>query len=151
MPVIQLSTTIKADIKTVFDLSRSVEMHMDSTQHTYEKAITGRTSGLLQLGETVTWRAKHFGIYQTLTAKITHLEAPTCFVDEMVTGIFNHFKHTHLFESVNDQTIMHDIFDYTSPLGLLGKIADTLFLKRYMTNFLITRNLIIKEKAETLG
>ena len=44
---------------------------------------------------------------------------------------------------------MKDIFEYKSPLGFLGKIADFLFLERYMRNFLIERNTMIKEFAES--
>jgi hypothetical protein len=44
---------------------------------------------------------------------------------------------------------MADIFDYTAPLGILGKLANFLFLKNYMTRFLLERNAVIKEFAET--
>lgn len=43
---------------------------------------------------------------------------------------------------------MTDIFDYQSPLGILGKVADVLFLKRYMSKFLSKRNEVIKLYAE---
>lgn len=149
MPRIELQTEIKADKQIVFDLSRSIDLHKISTQHTNEKAISGKTSGLIELNESVTWRAKHFGIYQQLTSKITEFEKPNYFVDEMISGAFKRFKHEHHFKDLNNGTVMIDIFDYTSPLGFLGKIADKLFLAKYMTNFLIQRNQIIKEFAES--
>jgi hypothetical protein len=62
MPKIELTTHINAPIGRVFDLSRSIDLHMESTKKTGEKAIAGKTSGLIELGETVIWRAKHFGI-----------------------------------------------------------------------------------------
>jgi hypothetical protein len=43
---------------------------------------------------------------------------------------------------------MRDVFIFESPLGLLGKLANWLFLKRYMTRLLVKRNLVIKEEAE---
>ena len=149
MPTVTLHTTINAPIEVVFDLARSIDLHITSTESTNEKTIAGKTSGLINLGETVTWRAKHFSIYQTLTTKITAFEQPTYFVDEMTQGIFKRFKHEHIFESkANGITLMIDVFDYTSPLGILGQIADSLFLKRYMTNFLAKRNQVIKTVAE---
>ena len=42
-----------------------------------------------------------------------------------------------------------DFFDYKSPFGILGKIADKLFLKKYMTELLTERNHIVKEFAES--
>lgn len=44
---------------------------------------------------------------------------------------------------------MTDIFDYCSPFGFLGKLADRLFIKAYMTKFLIIRNTEIKKIAES--
>ena len=149
MPLIQLTTKISAPISTVFDLSRSIDLHKISTQHTNEEAIAGCTSGLINFGESVTWRAKHFGVYQTLTSKITAFENPNFFVDEMQSGIFKSFKHQHLFSEQQNETLMTDIFEYQSPFGILGKLADKLFLKMYMTQLLEKRNQTIKVFAES--
>jgi len=151
MPRIELSTLVKADRKIVFDLSRSIDLHKISTQHTNEEAIAGKTSGLIGPNESVTWRAKHFGVYQTLTSKITEFSSPDIFVDEMVKGAFKRFRHEHKFlkGKSDDETILLDIFDYESPFGVFGKIVDKLFLESYMTNLLMNRNQTIKDFAET--
>ncbi len=150
MPVIKLETKIYAPIEKVFDLSRSIDLHTKSTSKSGEKAIEGRTSGLIDLGETVTWRAKHLGVRQTLTSEITAFERPFHFRDSMVKGIFKRIDHDHFFEEIgNGQTLMRDSFDYDAPLRFLGKIADFLFLENYMTEFLIERNELIKEIAES--
>jgi ligand-binding SRPBCC domain-containing protein len=148
MPKIQLSTLINAPIERCFDLARSIDLHMESTKQTGEQAIAGRTSGLIELGESVTWRAKHFGIWQTLSSKITQFDYPNSFTDEMVYGAFKRFKHQHLFYTVDGQTMMKDVFDFESPYGILGKMANMLFLKRYMENLLKRRNQVIKDTAE---
>ena len=103
----------------------------------------------MKLNETVTWRAKHLGIYQNLTTKITEFDQPNYFADEMVKGAFKRFKHEHYFEDYEDGTLMKDVFDYQSPLGFLGKLADFIFLENYMKSFLIERNSMIKKVAET--
>ena len=118
-------------------------------QHTKEEAVGGVTSGLIGKNETVTWRAKHLGVYQKLTVRITEYERPYYFVDEMEEGVFKRFKHEHLFRSEGSLTFVKDRFDYTSPFGLLGKIADYLFLEYYMRRFLIIRNDVIKDYAES--
>ena len=151
MPAIVLKTLIKEDIKVVFDLARSIDLHMLSTEQTNEKAIAGKTSGLIELGEFVTWRAKHFGVYQTLTTKITVLEKPRLFVDEQTKGIFKSFRHEHLFEETEKGTLMVDKFEYESPLGFLGRLMDWLIIKNYMIDFLKKRNMTIKRVAETNG
>lgn len=151
MPTIYLKTFILAKPDVVFDLSRSIDLHQVSTKHTQETVIAGRMSGLIELGESVTWRAKHFGFFQELTSKITAFEKPATFTDEMVSGAFESFRHIHQFESTADGTTMTDVFSYKSPFGILGKLADFLFLKRYMANLLIQRNLTIKDYAERQG
>jgi ligand-binding SRPBCC domain-containing protein len=148
MPVIRLQTVINAPVEVVFDLSRSIDLHKISTAHTNEEAIAGKTSGLIGMGESVTWKAKHFGITQLLTSRITAFEKPHFFTDEMVTGAFARFKHEHIFAEADGVVIMTDVFDYTSPYGIFGRIADILFLKHYMTNLLTERNRIVKEYAE---
>lgn len=150
MPIITLHTHVKAAAEVVFNLSRSVDLHTLSTAQTKEKAIAGRTTGLMEYGETVTWEATHFGIRQQLSSKITGYRFPEYFTDEMITGAFKSFKHEHFFKynAQSGPTVMTDIFTYQSPLGFLGKLADFLFLKRYMTAFLQQRNAIIKEVAE---
>lgn len=149
MPVIRMEFIIHAPQQICFDAARSIDLHMESTASTRERAIGGVTSGLIKLGESVTWEAVHFGIKQHLTAKITEMEEPHYFVDEMVDGAFKRFHHTHEFIPVSENlTRMIDVFDYTSPLGVAGKIADSLFLKAYMTRFLRTRNEYIKQVSE---
>lgn len=145
MPVIELATHINAPIEKCFDLARNIDVHVASTRHTGETAIAGRTSGLIELGEWVTWRAKHFGVWQTLTSKITELEYPSFFTDEMVQGAFKNFRHEHYFFAIKDETLMKDIFRYESPYGT---IFDLVFLQNYMRRLLEKRNLVIKEIAE---
>lgn len=149
MPKIVLRTEIQAKKDIVFDLSRSIDLHTVSTKQTNETAIAGKTSGLIGLNESVIWKAKHFGIYQKLTSKVTEFDRPNYFVDEMMKGAFKSFKHEHHFEELNGKTILTDVFDYRSPFGLLGRLIDSLFLKKYMTDLLEKRNQIVKEFAES--
>ena len=149
MPKIKLETEINAPQKIVFDLSRSIDLHKISTKETNEEAIAGVTSGLIGENQSVTWRAKHFGIYQNLTSKITEFKLPDYFVDEMEKGIFKRFRHEHIFKEFENKTLMVDIFDYESPWGILGKIADKLFLEKYMKSLLEIRNETIKDFAES--
>ncbi|MDB5145113.1 MAG: hypothetical protein JWQ66_3826 [Mucilaginibacter sp.] len=149
MPKIELITRVNAPVEKVFDLARSIDLHIESTKHTGEKAMAGKTTGLIGLGETVTWRAKHFGIWQTLTSKITEFDRPNLFSDEMVQGAFKSIHHEHHFSKIDDHTIMKDVFVFESPLGILGRLFNWLILTRYMTKLLEERNGVIKETAES--
>lgn len=149
MAVITLITQINAPVEVCFDLARSIDLHTVSMQPTGESAIAGKTVGLIEPGETVTWRARHFGIWQNLTSRITEFERPNYFVDELVKGAFKRFRHEHCFKVEDCTTTMTDVFDFEAPLGVLGKIATMLFLRRYMIKLLRQRNLVIKLAAET--
>lgn len=149
MPTIVLFTKIKAPKKLVFDLSRSIDLHKISTKETNEEAVGGKTKGLIDLDETVTWRAKHLGIYQHFTSKIIGCRKSEYFADEMVSGAFKSFKHEHFFSYEDKETTLVDVMHYVSPLGFLGKLVDKLFLTKYMKRFLEQRNKTIKLYAET--
>ena len=149
MATVKIVTIIYAPIERCFDLSRSIDLHMVSTKHTDEKAIAGRTSGLIELNETVTWRAKHLGVWQTLSSLITEFNAPYFFVDEMVDGAFKSFRHEHHFAVEQQTTIMTDIFAFESPFGFAGKLFNKIFLTGYMTRLLTKRNAVIKQYAES--
>lgn len=151
MPVIELVTDIAAPVERVFDLARSIDLHTDSTAGTGERAVSGVTSGLIGAAQEVTWRARHFGVWQSLTVRITAFERPTHFADAMLRGAFRRMEHHHWFESSASGTTMRDVFTFESPLGILGRIADFLFLRRYLRSFLIGRNRVIKAAAESDG
>jgi ligand-binding SRPBCC domain-containing protein len=148
MAQIRLETIISAPLERVFDLSRSIDLHKLSAAHTNEEAIAGRTSGLIELGENVTWRAKHLGVYQKLTVEIVKMDRPTMFEDVMLNGAFKSMRHIHRFIKDGSNTKMIDEFEFESPLGVLGKMINWIFLKKYMTKFLIVRNKEIKRIAE---
>ncbi|MCX2573981.1 SRPBCC family protein [Pedobacter sandarakinus] len=148
MPTIKLITLINAPIERCYNLARSIDLHVKSMATSGEKAIAGRVTGLINLNETVTWKAKHFSIPFTLTSKISEMEYPFSFTDEMTEGPFQHFHHQHLFKTLASKTEMIDIFDFKAPLGLFGSIAERCFLKSYMTSLLEKRNQIIKQTAE---
>lgn len=136
MPIIKIEMPVNAPLERVFDLARSIDLHTETMSKLKEKAVAGRTSGLINIGETVTWEAVHFGFKQRLTSKITILDRSVHFRDSMVKGAFTRFNHDHFFEKSNSGTLMKDVFDYSSPLGMLGNIADALFLEKYMTKML---------------
>ncbi|MCB1023580.1 MAG: SRPBCC family protein [Acidobacteria bacterium] len=148
MPIIKLELQINAPIERVFDLARSIDLHEDSLSRTGERAVGGRTNGLLAEGETVIWEARHLGITQRLSSKIVKYDRPNHFRDSMQKGVFSRFDHDHFFFERETGTMMSDVFDYRSPFSVFGLIADRLFLEKYMTCLLIERNKVIKQVAE---
>jgi ligand-binding SRPBCC domain-containing protein len=148
MAVIEIVTQIRAGPERCFDASRDLDLHMESMGHTGERAVAGRTSGLIGLGEQVTWEGRHFGIRQRFTSAITAYDRPRHFQDSMVRGAFRSFVHDHYFESCDEGTRMTDVLAFQSPFGVLGAIVDRFVMRRYLTRLLTKRNEIVKASLE---
>lgn len=150
MPTIRLETPINVPVQTCFDLARSIDLHPRTTAPTRERAVAGRTTGLFGAGDTVTFEAVHLGVRQRLSSRMTEFEPPFAFADEMTRGAFRSLTHRHEFAALPDGgTRMTDTLSFTSPLGMLGRLADLLFLERYMRRFLESRNRELKRIAES--
>lgn len=150
MVELNLCTVIDAPIERCFDLSRSIELHLLGTKQTGEQAVGGVTSGLIGSGEFVRWRATHFGVTQHLASRITAFDRPSYFQDTMFEGAFRSMQHDHFFDRIGaERTEMRDRFVFAAPLGLLEIVAERLLLRRYRTKFLMHRNEILKQVAES--
>jgi ligand-binding SRPBCC domain-containing protein len=146
---LELVTRITAPVERCFDLSRSIDAHLASTQWTGEQAIAGVISGLIGPGEEVTWQAHFFGVRVTHTSRITAYEFPNYFQDSMVRGAFRSYFHDHYFETASGGTVMKDVVEFSAPCGWLGLIAERLVLKRHLVRLLERRNHFIKRTAES--
>ena len=149
MSKIILETLINSTPMICYKLSLSVDLHQLSTSKTSEHTVDGVREGIMKLDDSVTWRAKHFGVWQNLTTKITQTKPHEYFVDEMQKGAFKSMRHEHYFKEKDGITMMKDVFNFTSPLGILGIIFNKLILENYMKEFLVERNQLIKEIAES--
>jgi hypothetical protein len=150
MVSIEQCMQIAAPIRRCFDLSRSIEVHLLGTESSGEQAVGGVTTGLIGPNEFVRWRARHFGIHQHLTSKITAFDSPNYFQDTMIEGLFTFMQHDHFFSALSEtSTEMRDRFTFAAPFPVLGQLAERLFLKGYMERFLRHRNQILKQVAES--
>ncbi len=151
MTTIHLETFIAAPVDRVFDLARDLDLHARSMAATGERAVAGRTRGRIERCETVTWRARHFGVWWSLTSRITVVDRPTRFVDEQERGPFRWFRHEHRFEARGDGTLMTDNWEHVSPFGALGRLVDRFVLGRHMRRLLETRNAALRAEVERPG
>lgn len=147
MPEFECRTDIAAPARACFDLSLSVDAHTASMGPSGERAVAGVRSGEMTLGDTVTWRARHFGIPFTMTSAITAYEAPHRFVDEQVSGPFRRWWHEHTFVTVEERgagsperTLMIDRVRFDAPMGPLGRAVERVGLTRYLVGLIEQRN-----------
>ncbi|HEX2533267.1 MAG TPA: SRPBCC family protein [Chitinophagaceae bacterium] len=147
--MIHLTTFIAAPAGRVFDLSRSIDLHKASMNRFGEAAVAGTITGLINEGETVTWQARHLGKVRTLEVKITKMERPHFFIDEMVRGDFRSMKHEHYVKPVENGCFLIDQFRIELPYGWAGRLFGALYLNGYMERLLARRNEVIKSVAES--
>ena len=149
MNVITIETKILAPIQRVFDLARSVEFHVDSLACTKEKAVAGVTTGLLVLGDEVTWRGRHLGLTRTMTVRVSAFTAPDYFCDELVRGPFIRFDHHHCFTVEGENTAMQDVLYYAVPGGLFGRMFNAVVLGDHLRSLFAKRSTCLKRTAES--
>ncbi|QPZ39511.1 SRPBCC family protein [Paramicrobacterium chengjingii] len=133
-----LVTDAPVDIGALFEISLDIDAHASSMSQSGEQAISGVTSGRIGLGETVTWRARHFGIWFAMTSEIVTLERPELFVDQQAKGPFKLFRHEHRFERRAMGTRMTDTITLASPV--FGRAAECIVLVPYLRRLIIKRN-----------
>ena len=131
-------TESRVPVDRLFDVSLSIDAHVASMADSRERAIGGVVRGSIGLGETVTWRARHFGFWFTMTSRITELDRPRRFVDEQVRGPFRTFRHEHLFAEVGERTRMTDTVTVGSPI--FGRLVERLVLVPYLRRLIAQRN-----------
>ena len=76
MPVLRVVTELGAPIEVCFDLSRSIDLHLESMLVSQERAVAGVTAGLIGAGEEVTWEARHLGRLWRMTSRIVEFDPP---------------------------------------------------------------------------
>lgn len=148
MPVVNLVTEIYAPIEECFDACRDLETHTRTVPHTKERLVGDKKAGFAERGDVLVFEAVHLGIRQRLSSEITEMVRPTLFADVALSGAFQSLHHRHKFTATANGTLMRDRLEWTSPLGILGRFADVLFLRRYMLRFLVTRNRNLKAIIE---
>ncbi|RPK70818.1 hypothetical protein EES44_04770 [Streptomyces sp. ADI96-15] len=145
-------TRIAAPVPLVFGLSLDVDAHTASMARSGERAVAGVTTGTMALGDTVTWRARHFGVVWRMASRITAYDHPTHFVDEQTAGPFHHWWHArHFTPDGRGGTLMRDEIDFRAPLGPLGRLAERTVPDRYMPRLIRERNEHPRRVAEAGG
>ncbi len=150
MPLIRATTLIHALIEPCFRASLSIDVEAAAEPGQKLRAVAGVTSGIIGLGETVTWRMRQYGLWITHTTLISEHQPPTYFQDRMLRGLFASFVHDHYFRAISPtETEMRDDLRFRMPLSLGGPITDLLFVRRRMATMLAKRNATIKRVVQS--
>ncbi|MDB5326297.1 MAG: cell division protein [Phycisphaerales bacterium] len=147
--VVRVSIDIAAPLERCFDLARDVEAHVQSAAATGERVVDGKRTGLLELGDTITFEARHLGFRRRLSAVISAFDRPTFFQDRMTAGAFKSLEHDHHFTANADgSTHMVDNVRFQVPCGWPGRLVGRWIVAPHLQKFLIQRGQVLKTMAE---
>jgi len=124
-------------------------MHKASMSNFNEELVNGPMNDLAELGNEITWKAKHLFKNRILKVKIVDLKKFEYFTDEQLMGDFKMMKHEHHFKPIENGVFMIDFFHFESPYGQVGKWFNQAYLLGYMRKLLTQRNELIKKYAES--
>ena len=98
----------------------------------------------VRAGTRIEYVVRIFGMPQRWVAEIVEHEPGRRFVDVQARGPYRYWRHEHAFEPLDVYTVMTDQVEYELPLGLAGRIANTLVARQLQRIFDYRTNVIDK-------
>ena len=86
-----------------------------------------------------------FGIKMDWMTEITHVKDGEYFVDEQRFGPYALWHHEHHFKEIKGGVIMNDILNYAIPYGPIGRIANSILVKKQVTKIFAYREKAIEK------
>ena len=149
MPTIHLTTFIAAPANVVFDLSRHVSVHKEAHVGYKIEAVAGTRFGLLEKGETITWKSYHLFKERLQRIKIVEMIKPEMYVEVQLQGDLSMFRHEHHFKEADNGSFMIDLVEFETPYGFIGRLLNKYYLVNYLEKLITQRNTTIRAYAES--
>jgi ligand-binding SRPBCC domain-containing protein len=86
----------------------------------------------MKAGALIDYTIKVIGMPVRWTTLITAYDPTNMFVDQQLKGPYSFWHHTHTFSQTPDGTLITDEVRYVLPLGILGRLAHFLFVRRQL-------------------
>lgn len=87
----------------------------------------------------------------TWVTEITHVKPQHYFVDEQRKGPYAIWHHEHWFEPTDNGVLMKDFVTYSPPLGFLGNMANTLFIRKKLHDIFMFRKESLEREFGSLN
>ncbi|MBX7232172.1 MAG: hypothetical protein K1X29_08825 [Bdellovibrionales bacterium] len=139
MSHLEISAVLSGSRTEVFDLLRSPNLLPELLKDHIEVEIV-RGAEELKKGSEYEFLMTRFGLTQPVRIRVEDFIQGNRLTYKQVEGLFSNWTHTMKFEDHGDkQTLVIDYVDYDMPFGLVGHLADDLFIRKNMKNILETR------------
>ncbi|MDX2091407.1 MAG: TIGR01777 family oxidoreductase [Kofleriaceae bacterium] len=130
--VLSVTTTIDRPLSAVLPFFADAQNLSVLTPPWLEFAITTPRPIVMNAGATIDYQIKLSGIPLTWRTVIERWEPTRGFVDAQHGGPYEAWWHEHRFRADGDRTLMEDVVYYAPRFGLLGRIANRLFVARQL-------------------
>lgn len=130
----QTSQLIKSDLNTVWDFMSSPKNLATITPDYMGFQILNDLHGdLMYPGQIIEYNVSPIlGVKLHWVTEITHVKDKAYFVDEQRFGPYTFWHHKHFLKETSQGIEMNDLVHYKLPFGILGKIANELFVKKQL-------------------
>ncbi len=114
------------------------------------KITSGDLPEEIYKGQIITYKVSPvLGIPLNWKTEITEVQKNKLFIDEQKKGPYKLWHHEHHFEQQKDGVLMTDEVHYALPLGPLGTLAHTLFVKKQLEEIFEFRRKKVEEIFKT--
>ena len=139
---------VPVDLATAWDFFSSPKNLAKITPQHMGFQITNKYDvGKMYPGMLITYKVSPLlGIKLDWCTEITHVKDLEYFVDEQKIGPYKLWHHQHRIEAIEGGVLMTDIVTYHPPLGFLGSIANTLFIKKKLKEIFDFRTLALGKR-----
>ena len=144
--VIREQQLVHAPIDRLFELTCSLALVHQELGMT---AVAGRTTGLVQAGDTIRWQGWQLGLPQFHVSLISGFDPPHFLQDTMLAGRFAYFQHDHHLRETPEGTLLQDELRFRMKWGMAGRAAGKVLLLPHVTHLLRSRFARLKRIAES--
>jgi len=139
--------TIKSDIDSIWKfISSPKNLELITPKWMNFKVTSKNTDQNMYPGMIITYNITPFlNLKMVWITEITHIEDHKLFIDEQRIGPYKMWHHEHRFDQIDDGIIMTDTITYVPPFGLLGMVANILFIKKRIKKIFDHRQYIIEK------
>lgn len=134
--ILKSRTVINRPLKEVFDFFTNVENLNRITPPALHFTITSPLPLKIKEGSLIDYKLKLNGIPFRWQTKITKWEPPYFFEDIQTKGPYKMWRHEHIFEEKDGETIMRDVIYFISPGGIFEFIPHKLFVNKKVQHIL---------------
>ncbi|MEM9837470.1 MAG: SRPBCC family protein [Bacteroidota bacterium] len=130
---LEFTTTVPRSLEATWDFfSRPENLEKLTPKDVSFEFLTPLKGVVMYPGIAIQYRVSPFpGFTTDWITEITQIKEYEYFIDDQRVGPFALWHHQHHFRAIDDQTTeMKDILHYQAPLGILGTIADKIFVHR---------------------